>query len=133
MKKRLTTTPILVLPDSIESFVMYCDASNMGLGSMLMKICQVITYALRQLKLHDRNYHTHDLELATIIFVLKVWRNYSYGLRFEVFNDHKSLKYLFDKKELNMRHRKWLEFLKDYDFELRYHPSKSNMVADALS
>jgi hypothetical protein len=85
------------------------------------------------LKVHERNYPTHDLELAAVVFVLKVWRHYLYGSRFEVFSDHKSLKYLFDQKELNMRQRRWLEFLKDYDFELSYHPGKANVVADALS
>ncbi|GAU44828.1 hypothetical protein TSUD_327100 [Trifolium subterraneum] len=90
-------------------------------------------YASRQLKVHERNYPTHDLELAAVVFALKVWRHYLYGSRFEVFSDHKSLTYLFDQKELNMRQRRWLEFLKDYDFELIYHPGKANVMADALS
>ncbi|KAI5409954.1 hypothetical protein KIW84_055424 [Lathyrus oleraceus] len=94
---------------------------------------QVVAYASRQLKVHERNYPTHDLELAAVVFVLKLWRHYLYGSRFEVFSDHKSLKYLFDQKELNMRQRRWLEFLKDYDFGLNYHPGKANVVADALS
>jgi len=85
------------------------------------------------LKIHERNYPTHDLELAAVVFVLKIWRHYLYGSRFEVFSDHKSLKYLFDQKELNMRQRRWLELLKDYDFGLNYHPGKANVVADALS
>ncbi|GAU51866.1 hypothetical protein TSUD_416500 [Trifolium subterraneum] len=85
------------------------------------------------LKVHERNYPTHDLELAAVVFALKVWRHYLYGSRFEVFSDHKSLKYLFDQKELNMRQRRWLELLKDYDFELSYHPGTANVVADALS
>ena len=92
-----------------------------------------MAYASRQLKVHGRNCPTHDLELAAVVFVLKLWRHYLYGSRFEVFNDHKSLKYLFDQKELNMRQRRWLEFLKDYDFGLNYHPGKANVVADALS
>ncbi|MCI05831.1 RNA-directed DNA polymerase (Reverse transcriptase) [Trifolium medium] len=94
---------------------------------------QVVAYASRQLKIHERNYPTHDLELAAVVFALKVWRHYLYGSRFEVFSDHKSLKYLFDQKELNMRQRRWLDFLKDYDFGLSYHPGKANVVADALS
>jgi len=94
---------------------------------------QVVAYASRQLKIHERNYPTHDLELEVVVFVLKVWRHYLYGSRFEVFSDHKSLRYLFDQKELNMRQRRWMEFLKDYDFELNYHPGKANVVADALS
>ncbi|CAJ2645798.1 unnamed protein product [Trifolium pratense] len=94
---------------------------------------QVVAYASRQLRVHERNYPTHDLELAAVVFSLKVWRHYLYGSKFEVFSDHKSLKYLFDQKELNMRQRRWLEFLKDYDFDLSYHPGKANVVADALS
>ena len=94
---------------------------------------KVVAYASRQLRVHERNYPTHDLELAAVVFVLKIWRHYLYGSRFEVFSDHKSLKYIFDQKELNMRQRRWLEFLKDYDFNLSYHPGKANVVADALS
>ena len=94
---------------------------------------QVVAYASRQLKVHERNYPTHDLELAAVVFVLKLWRHYLFGSRFDVFSDHKSLKYLFDQKELNKRQRRWLEFLKDYDFGLNYHPGKANVVADALS
>ena len=92
-----------------------------------------MAYASRQLRLHEVNYPTHDLELAAMVFALKIWRHYLYGTRFEVFSDHKSLKYLFDHKELNMRQRRWMEFLKDYDFGLSYHPGKANVVADALS
>ncbi|KOM26093.1 hypothetical protein LR48_Vigan230s000400 [Vigna angularis] len=94
---------------------------------------RAVAYASRQLKIHERNYPTHDLELAAVVFALKIWRHYLYGSTFQVFSDHKSLKYLFDQKELNMRQRRWLEFLKDYDFELLYHPGKANVVADALS
>lgn len=79
------------------------------------------------------NYPTHDLELAVILFMLNVWRHYLYGSRFGGFNDHKSFKYLFDQKELNMRQRRWFEFLKDCDFELSYHHDKANMVAYTLS
>jgi len=94
---------------------------------------QVVAYASRQLKVREKNYPTHDLELAAVVFMLKIWRHYLYGSKFEVFSDHKSLKYLFDQKELNMRQRRWLEFLKDYDFELSYHAGKANVVEDALS
>jgi len=94
---------------------------------------KVVAYASRQLRIHERNYPIHDLELAAVVFVLKIWRHYLYGSRFEVFSYHKSLKYLFDQKELNMRQRRWLELLKDYDFGLNYHPDKANVVADALS
>jgi len=93
----------------------------------------VVAYASRQLIIHERNYPTHDLELAAIVFALKIWWHYLYGGKFEFFSDHKSLKYLFDQKELNMRQRRWMEFLKDYDFELHYHPGKANVVVDALS
>ncbi|KAK2452132.1 hypothetical protein QL285_011125 [Trifolium repens] len=133
LKKRLTSAPILILPKPDEPFVVYCDASLMGLGGVLMQNGQVVAYASRQLKVHEKNYPTHDLELAAVVFTLKIWRHYLFGSRFEVFSDHKSLKYLFDQKELNMRQRRWLEFLKDYDFELSYHPGKANVVADALS
>jgi len=85
------------------------------------------------LKVHEKNYLAHDLELAAVVFALKTWRHYLYGSQFQVFSDHKSLKYLFDQKEQNMRQRRWMEYLKDYDFELLYHPGKANVVADALS
>lgn len=133
LKKRLTSAPVLVLPNPEEPFVVYCDASKMGLGGVLMQNGKVVAYASRQLRIHEKNYPTHDLELAAVVFVLKMWRHYLYGSRFEVFSDHKSLKYLFDQKELNMRQRRWLELLKDFDFELSYHPGKANVVADALS
>jgi len=116
LKQRLTTAPILILPKSDEPFVVYCDASKLGLGVVLMQDNKVVAYASKQLRIHERNYPTHDLELAAVVFVLRIWRHYLYGSRFEVFSDHKSLKYLFDQKELNMRQRRWLELLKDYDF-----------------
>ena len=100
---------------------------------MLMQNMKVVAYASRQLKVHERNYPTHDLELAAVVFALKIWRLYLYGASFKVFSDHKSLRYLFDQKEINMRQRRWIEFLKDYDFQLMYHPGKANVVADALS
>ena len=133
MKKRLTSAPVLILPNRKESFVVYCDASKMGLGGVLMQNHQGVAYASRQLKVHEKNYPTHDLELAVVVYVLKIWRHYLYGSKFEVFSDHKSLKYLFDQKELNMRQRRWLEYLKDFNFQLCYHPGKANVVADALS
>ena len=133
LKRRLTSAPILVIPDVGNPFEVYCDASHHGFGCVLMQEKKVVTYASRQLKVHERNYPIRDLELAAIVFALKIWRHYLYGAQFRVFSDHKSLKYLFDHKELNMRHRRWMEFLKDYDFELLYHPGKANVVADALS
>jgi len=133
LKRRLTTAPILILPKTDEPFVVYCDASRLGLGGVLMQDRKVVAYASRKLRIYERNYPTHDLELADVVFVLKIWRHYLYGSRFEVFSDHKSLKYFFDQMELNMRQRRWLKLLKDYDFSLNYHPSKANVVADALS
>jgi len=133
LKKRLTTAPVLILPKSEEPFVVYCDASKLGLGGVLMQDNKVVAYALRQFRIHERNYPTHDLELAAVVFVLKIWRHYLYGSIFEVFSDHKSLKYLFDQKELNMRQQRSLVLLKDYDLGLNYHPGKANVVADALS
>ena len=112
---------------------MYCDASNDGLGCVLMQSERVVAYGSRQLKNHESNYPTHDMELATIVFALKIWCHYLYGEQFEVFSDHKSLKYIFTQQDLNMRQRGWMEFLEDYDFTLHYHPYKVNMVVDALS
>jgi len=133
LKKRLTSAPVLVLPDPTKNFEVYCDASGQGLGCVLMEEGKVAAYASRQLKQHEVNYPTHDLELAVVVFALKIWRHYLYGSRFEVFSDHKSSKYLFDQKELIKRQRRWMKFLKDYDFELQYHPGKANIVANALS
>jgi len=106
LKQRLTTAPILILPKPDEPFVVYCDAFKLGLGGVLMQDGKVVAYASRQLRIHERNYPTHDLELAAVVFVLKIWRHYFYDSKFEVFNDHKSLKYSFDQKELNMRQRR---------------------------
>lgn len=94
---------------------------------------KTIAYGSRQFKVHEQNYPTHDLELAAIIFALKIWRHYLNGVEFEAYTDHQSLKYLFSQKDLNLRQRRWLELLKDYDFSINYHPGKENVVADALS
>jgi len=133
MKKCLTTAPVLVIPDTEKMFEVYCDASYQGLGCVLMQERRAMEYASRQLKVHEKNYPTHDLELAVIVFALKSWRHYLYDAQFQVFSDHKSLKYFFDQKELNMRQHRWMEYFKEYDFELLYHPGKANVVADALS
>ncbi|CAL2246765.1 unnamed protein product [Prunus armeniaca] len=103
------------------------------LGCVLMQADGVDAYASHQLKSHEKNYPTHDLELAAIVHALKIWRHYLYGERFELFLDHKSLKYLLTQKDLNLRQRQWMEYLVDYDFDLHYHPGKANVVADALS
>ncbi|GKB05121.1 putative reverse transcriptase domain-containing protein [Tanacetum coccineum] len=116
-----------------DDFVVYCDASHQGLGAVLMQREKVIAYASRQLKPHEENYTTHDLELGAVVFALKIWRHYLYGTKCTVFTNHKSLQHILNKKELNMRQRRWLELLADYDCEIRYHPGKANVVADALS
>ncbi|KAJ0705064.1 putative nucleotidyltransferase, Ribonuclease H [Helianthus annuus] len=133
LKHRLTNAPILALPEGIEDFEVYCDASKLGFGCVLMQRKKVIAYASRQLKKHEENYTTHDLELGAIIFALKIWRHYLYGSKFTVYTDHKSLRYIFRQKELNMRQRRWMEILSDYDCDIQYHEGKANVVADALS
>ncbi|GJU47352.1 putative reverse transcriptase domain-containing protein [Tanacetum coccineum] len=133
LKQKLCSAPILALPEGSEDFIAYCDASIKGLGAVLMQREKVIAYASRQLKIHEKNYTTHDLELGAVVFALKIWRHYLYGTKCTVFTDHKSLQHILDQKELNMRQRRWLELLSDYDCEIRYHPGKANVVADALS
>lgn len=133
MKEKLSSAPILSLPEGTEDFVVFSDASKQGLGCVLMQRDRVIAYASRQLKEHEKGYPTHDLELAAVVFALKIWRHYLYSTKCKIFTDHKSLKYLFDQKELNMRQRRWMELVKDYDCEIHYHPGKANVVADALS
>ncbi|GJU01158.1 putative reverse transcriptase domain-containing protein [Tanacetum coccineum] len=133
LKYKLCSAPILSLPEGSEGFVVYCDASRKGLGAVLMQREKVIAYASRQFKIHEKNYTTHDLELGAVVFALKMWRHYLYGTKCVVFIDHKSLQHILDQKELNMRQRKWLELLSNYDCEIRYHSGKANVVADALS
>ncbi|KAL4033109.1 hypothetical protein IC575_006195 [Cucumis melo] len=133
LKQKLVTSPVLTVPDGSGSFVIYSDASKKGLGYVLMQQGKVVAYASRQLKSHEQNYPTHDLGLAAVVFALKIWRHYLYGEKIQIFTDHKSLKYFFTQKELNMRQRRWLELVKDYDSEILYHPGKANVVADALS
>ncbi|GJU97252.1 putative nucleotidyltransferase, ribonuclease H [Tanacetum coccineum] len=108
LKDKLCNTPILSLPDRPEDFVVYCDASGIGLGCLLMQRGKVIAYASRQLKIHEKNYTTYDLELGAVVFALKIWRHYLHGT-------------------------KSIELFSDYDCEIRYHPGKANVVADALS
>ncbi|WVZ48619.1 hypothetical protein U9M48_000040 [Paspalum notatum var. saurae] len=127
LKKLLTSAPVLAQPDVTKPFDVYCDASGNGLG------CRVIAYASRQLRKHEANYPTHDLELATVVHALKIRRHYPLGNTCHIYTDHKSLKYILTQPELNMRQRRWLELIKDYDLEIHYHPGKANVVADALS
>ncbi|GJZ12689.1 putative reverse transcriptase domain-containing protein [Tanacetum coccineum] len=133
IKHKLCSAPILALPEGSEDFVVYCDASHKGLGAVLMQREKVITYASRQLKVYEKNYTTHDLELGSVVFALNIWRHYLYGTRCTIFTDHKSLQHILDQNELNMWQRRWLELLSDYDCDIRYHPGKANVVADALN
>ncbi|GKD65206.1 putative reverse transcriptase domain-containing protein, partial [Tanacetum coccineum] len=130
---KLCDAPIPALPEGSDDFVVYCDASIIGLSVVLMGRMKVIAYASRQLKVHEKNYTTHDLELGALVFALKIWRHYLYGTRCVVFTDHKSLQHILDQKELNIRQHRWIELLNDYDCVIRYHPGKANVVADALS
>ncbi|GJS54300.1 reverse transcriptase domain-containing protein [Tanacetum coccineum] len=129
LKDKLCNVPILALPDGLKDFVVYCDASGIGLGCVLMKRGKVIAYASRQLKIHEENYTTHDLELGAVMFALKIWRRYLYGTKCVIYTDHKILQHIFSQKELNMRQH-WIELFSDYDCN---HPGKANVVADALS
>src|SRR6185295_8733487 len=133
LRAHLTTAPVLAQPDNSKSYDVYCDASGTGLGCVLMQENRVIAYASRALRPHEINYPTHNLELAAVIHALKIWRHYLMGTHYNIFTDHKSLKYIFTQSNLNMRQRRWLELIKDYDLEVHYHPGKANVVADALS
>ncbi|GJT01854.1 putative reverse transcriptase domain-containing protein [Tanacetum coccineum] len=133
LKQKLCEAPIFALPEGNDDFIVYCDASHQGLGAVLMQREKVIAYASRKLKPHEENYTTHDLELGAVVFGVKIWRHYLYGTKCMVFTDHKSLQHILNKKELNMRQRRWLELIADYDCKIRYHPGKANVVADTLS
>ena len=133
LKAFLTEAPGLTQPTCGKEYVIYSDASLNGLGCVLMQEGKVVAYASRQLKPHEKNYPTHDLELAAIVFALKIWRHYLYGEKCFIYTDHKSLKYLPSQRELNLRQRRWMELIKDYDCVIDYHPGKANVVADALS
>ena len=133
LKRRLTSAPILIVSERGKRYTVYCDALKDGLGCVLMQSERVVAYGSRQLKNHEQSYPTHDMELAAIVFALKIWRHYLYGEQIEAFSDHKSLKYIFTQWDLNMRQHRWMEYLEDYKFTLHYHPGKANMVVDALS
>jgi hypothetical protein len=124
---------VLAQPDIEKLFDVYCDASDTGIGGVLMQDGRAFAYASRQLQHHEEHYPTHDLELLTVIHALKVWRHYLLGNLVHIYTNHKSLKYLFTQPDLNMRQRRWLKLIKDYDLEVHYHLGKANMVADALS
>ena len=112
---------------------MYSDASRIGLECVLKQDGKVVAYATRQLKPQEQNYPTHDLELAMVVFALKIWQRYLYGEKCRIFTDHKSLKYLLTQNELNLRQRRWLELFKDYDCIVDYHLRKANVVGNTLS
>jgi hypothetical protein len=133
LKKLLTTSPVLVQPDIAKSFDVYCDASGTGLGCVLMQEGWVISYSSWQLRRHEENYLTHNLELAAMVMALRTWWHYLLGNVVHIYMDHKGLKYIFTHLDLNMRQRRWLELIKDYELEVRCHPGKANVVADTLS
>ena len=133
MKAFLTEVPILTQPTCDKEYVIFNDTSLNGLGCVLMQEGNVVAYASRLLKPHENNYPTHDLELAAIVFALKIWRHYLYGEKCFIYTDHKSLKYLPSQRELNLRQRRWMELIKDYDSMIDYHPRKANVVVDTLS
>jgi hypothetical protein len=133
LKQLLTTAPVLAQPNIEKLFDVYYDASGTGIEGVLMQDGRAITYASQQLQHHEEHYPTHDLELLTVIHALKVCRHYLLGNLAHIYTDHKRLKYLFIQPDLNMRQRRWLELIKDYDLEVHYHPGKANVVADALS
>lgn len=124
---------MLTLPKGVDDMVVNCDVSIMGFRSDLMQQDQVIVHASRQLKSHEANYPTQDLELGAEAFALNIWRHCLHGVRCNIYTDHKILKHLMDQHNLNIRHRYWLVVVKDYDFEILYHLGKANVVADALS
>ncbi|GJW71508.1 putative reverse transcriptase domain-containing protein [Tanacetum coccineum] len=133
LKDKLCNAPIIALLDGPEDFLVYYDASELGLGCVLMQRGKVIAYASRQLKIHEKNYTSYDLELRAVVFALKIWINYLYGTKSVIYMDHKSLQHIFSQKELNMRQHCWIELFIDYDGEIHYHPGKADVVANALS
>ena len=133
LKAFLTEAPVLTQPTYSKEYMIFSDASLNGLRCVLMQEGEVVVYASRQLKPHEKNYPTHDLELAVIVFALKIWRHYLYGEKCFIYTDHKSLKYLPSQRELNLRQRRWMELIKDCDCVIDYHPRKANIVVDALS
>ncbi|KAD4385642.1 hypothetical protein E3N88_25811 [Mikania micrantha] len=121
LKKKICDASVLKLPNGNDDFMVYYDAPNQGLGCVLMQWGKVVEYASRQLKIHEKNYTTHDLELGAVVFALKIWRHYLYATKCVVFTYHKSLKHVLSQKELHMRQQRWVELLNDYDCEIRYH------------
>jgi hypothetical protein len=133
LKELLTSAPVLNIADPNESFVVCIDTCKEGLGGFLMQNGYAIGYESIKIKEHERNYATHDLELATIVHALRMWRNYLMGKKFELRTYHIGLKYLFEQLTLNARQTRWLEFLSEYDFDIKHIKGKENKVSDALS
>jgi hypothetical protein len=133
LRQHLTSALLLVQLDNSKPFEVFYDASGTRLCCVLMQEGRVIAYASRALRPHEINCPTHDLELVDIVHALKIWRHYLMGNHCNIFTNHKSLKYIFTQSDLNMRQRRWLELIKDYNLEVHYHPGKANVVADALS
>src|SRR3954468_13489527 len=133
LKRRLTSAPVLAPPNTRKNFDIYCDASRRGLGCILMQDRHVVAYASCQLRPHEANYPTHDLELVAVVHALKTWQHYLLGNRCEIYTDHQSLKYIFTQPDLNLRQRHWVELISDYDLGITYTPGKANVMADALS
>jgi hypothetical protein len=132
LNKRLTTAPVLTMPDMEKPFSIYCDTSGQGIGCVLMQDGHVVAYASRQLRKHEEKYLTHNLELVAIVHALNIWRQYIIGKICEVYSYHKSLQYIFIHPDLNLRQKRWLELIKDYDLGINYHLNKANVV-DALT
>ena len=133
LKAFLTEALVLTQLTYGKEYVIFSDASLNELGCVLMQEGKVVAYASRQLKPHEKNYPTHDMELAAIVFALKIWRHYLYEKKCFIYTNHKSLKYLPSQRELNLRQRRWMELIKDCDCMIDYHPGKANVVANALS
>ena len=133
LKAFLTEAPVLTQPTCGKEYVIFSDASLNGFGCVLMQEGKVVASASRQLKPHEKNYPTHDLELAAIVFALKIWRHYLYGEKCFIYTDYKSLKYFPSQRELNLRQRRWMKLIKDYDCVIDYYPGKANEVVDDLS
>jgi hypothetical protein len=133
LKQLLTSAPILGIVDPNEYFIVCIDTCKEGLGGFLIQNGFVICYESKKLKDHEKNYAIHDLELAVIVHALMKWRHYLMGRRFELRTDHNGLKYFFDQPTLNVRQSRWLEFLFEYDFDIKHIKGKENKAVDALS
>ena len=133
LKEILSSFPVLKLPDFSQPFEVVVDACGQGIGGILKQEGHPVAYKSRQLRIHEKNYPTHDLELLAVVYALKRWRHYLLGRLFQLVTDHKSLKWIFTQPDLNMRQRRWVEFLQEFEFEIKFRPGKENAAADALS